>query len=167
MTPSGGRHRYFYCGTDILLEVEEAVNVMNGYWCSKCNGTGKVLSELSSNMVDCPQCGFLRQPPYSPPQSPPQSANFDYGIIIGAAIGAAVVFAWVIWSNIPGSSTTSSPSVAQTALPPPSTSRGNPAAAVIDDKLSRGITPSGQDIDRYSTDPDMRKALRAFYGTDD
>jgi hypothetical protein len=41
------------------------------------------------------------------------------------------------------------------------------AAAEIDNKLSRGITPSDEDIDRVTTDLEMRKALRAFYGTDD
>jgi DNA-directed RNA polymerase subunit RPC12/RpoP len=146
----------------IFASCEEAeVNVMNDYWCSKCNGMQKVLSDLSSNMVDCPQCGFLRQPSrYLASRSVPRS-NFDYGIVIGA-----VILAFVIWSNISGSSMTSSPPVPANDLPA-SSSLGDPAAAVINDKLSRGITPSGQDIDRATADSEMRKALRAFYGTDD
>jgi len=75
---------------------------VNDYWCSKCNSTGKVLSDLSGNMVDCPQCGFLRRARDSSPQSPPRS-NIDYGTVIGAVVGVgfvAVILALVIWTNV-------------------------------------------------------------------
>ena len=39
------------------------------------------------------------------------------------------------------------------------------AETEISNKLSQGILPSGQDIDRYISNPEM-KALKAFYGVE-
>ena len=81
-------------------------------------------------------------------------------------------------TTIPGpaavGSTQSKPDMGQAQQPSPD--RSSAAASqpstldhptnAIDRKLSQGITPSAADIDAYTSNPEMREALKAFYGID-